>query len=547
MASAQRYRVLITELMADPSPSVGLPGYEWIELYNNSSTPIQLQGWRLADAGGQSGPLQAFELQPDSFVLLGSASAAQAMAAYGQVLAVTSWPSLDNAGDQLVLYDNNGEIVHQLSYDDTWYADPLKAAGGWTLEMIEPAHPCLGRSNWRASEAPSGGTPGRAQQFTHWPMTPQLRLLSASPVTPATLLLRFNHAPDSQWMVQPLHFELTNGPPVLQVVMADPSFDAALLLLSASLETDRVYMLVAHNMTDCTGNPPRSDTLRTGLPAAPAAGDVLLNEFLFHPPPAGKDYVEILHHGTKIIDAAGLQLASRNAAGQLQGWQPLAPRADLLFPGELRVYCVDTGWLRKAYPSAPPAAMRSLTSMPSYPNTDGTIVLLTTTGDHLDEVSYSSDWHFPLLDHLEGVALERLSPDLPSQDAATWHSAAASSGYGTPGYANSQATGVHRAAGKFSLSSTHFSPDNDGVEDRLLILYQLPEPGAIASIRIFQAAGFPVRMLQQNVLLGRTGQFAWDGLDDLGRPVSSGIYVLWVEWFALDGKRGVWKEAVVKR
>ena len=56
------------------------------------------------------------------------------------------------------------------------------------------------------------------------------------------------------------------------------------------------------------------------------------------------------------MDAAGLQLASRNAAGQLQGWQLLATTADLLFPGELRVYCVDTGWLRKTYPAAPPGS-----------------------------------------------------------------------------------------------------------------------------------------------------------------------------------------------
>ena len=185
--------------------------------------------------------------------------------------------------------------------------------------------------------------------------------------------------------------------------------------------------------------------------------------------------------------------------------------------------------------------------MPSYPNTAGTVVLLTATGEILDEVSYSSDWHFPLLNNLEGVALERLSPELPSQDAATWLSAAASVGYGTPGYGNSQARTLQRATGKFSLSSAQFSPNNDGIEDRLLILYQLPEAGAMASVRIFQAAGFPVRILQQNVLLGRNGQFAWDGLDDLGRVVPTGIYLVWVEWFALDGRRGIWKEAVIKR
>ena len=43
--------------MIDPSPQIGLPNGEWIELKSTSGSPIDLQGWRVGDAGGQSGPM----------------------------------------------------------------------------------------------------------------------------------------------------------------------------------------------------------------------------------------------------------------------------------------------------------------------------------------------------------------------------------------------------------------------------------------------------------------------------------------------------------
>ena len=70
-ASAQiaaRYDIVIDEIMADPTPQVGLPNNEWIELRNVSAVAINLQGFRLADLTGQSGAMPSYLLQPDGFV-----------------------------------------------------------------------------------------------------------------------------------------------------------------------------------------------------------------------------------------------------------------------------------------------------------------------------------------------------------------------------------------------------------------------------------------------------------------------------------------------
>ena len=66
---AARYDIVIAEMMAIHT-QVGLPNNEWIELKNISAIAINLSGWRIGDASGQSGPMPSFVLQPDSVVIV---------------------------------------------------------------------------------------------------------------------------------------------------------------------------------------------------------------------------------------------------------------------------------------------------------------------------------------------------------------------------------------------------------------------------------------------------------------------------------------------
>jgi hypothetical protein len=159
--TANRFDIVIDELMADPTPQVLLPNNEWIELRNTSSTAFNLSGWRIGDASGQSGPMPAYTLLPDSFVIVCTASAVGAMSTYGPTIAVTSFPSLDNTGDIIYLRSPQNKIIHTVSYTDTWYKNELKKDGGWTLEMIDTKNACSGFNNWKVSIDIKGGTPGK--------------------------------------------------------------------------------------------------------------------------------------------------------------------------------------------------------------------------------------------------------------------------------------------------------------------------------------------------------------------------------------------------
>jgi hypothetical protein len=150
-----------------------------------------------------------------------------------------------------------------------------------------------------------------------------------------------------------------------------------------------------------------------------------------------------------------------------------------------------------------------------------------------------------LLNEQEGISLERLSVNDSTQKQSNWHSASSTSGYGTPGYRNSQAYLQQEMQSRFKVEPEVFSPDNNGQDDFVTIAYQFPEPGYVLSLTVYNAGGIPVRYLARNVLCGIKGFFKWDGLDENVKKLSSGIYVLLIDAFNLQGVQTRTKKPII--
>ena len=179
------------------------------------------------------------------------------------------------------------------------------------------------------------------------------------------------------------------------------------------------------------------------------------------------------------------------------------------------------------------------------PDEDGHLVLLDAQGQVLDELAYKDDWHFKLISDDEGVSLERMDPSAPTQNKNNWHSAASSAGYGTPGYVNSQYRQSNNLAAMISVEPPIISPDNDGRDDRAVIRYQLTEPGFVANILLYDVEGRLLRRLVSNSILGSSGYWTWDGLDENGNRLPFGIYILFTEIYNLQGKKARFKNSIV--
>lgn len=99
--------------------------------------------------------------------------------------------------------------------------------------------------------------------------------------------------------------------------------------------------------------------------------------------------------------------------------------------------------------------------------------------------------------------------------------------------------------GVFSVAPSLFSPDNDGTDDVAVVSYTLPGPGYVANMMIFDALGRLVRTLEKNILLPVSGRIFWDGRGDGNRVPGTGIYVIFIEIFDLNGRTSRWKLPLV--
>ena len=140
---------------------------------------------------------------------------------------------------------------------------------------------------------------------------------------------------------------------------------------------------------------------------------------------------------------------------------------------------------------------------------------------------------------------DRIHPDRQTSDVTNWHSASQLSGFGTPGYINSQFSQNDGSNHQFWISPKVFTPGSDGLHDNATIHYGFDHPGYLANIVILNAEGRLVRRLVNNELLGTTGSYSWDGITDSNQKASTGIYIILAELMNLKGKVERYKETVV--
>jgi hypothetical protein len=402
-------------------------------------------------------------------------------------------------------------------------------------------------SNWKASTDAQGGTPGiknSIDAINDDQSGPTLK--NAFVLDSITIVASFDEPVDSLQGATPGNYLIDGGLSVINAITAAPLFNDVRLNLNTPLSPGTVYKLTVNNVSDCKNNKiGTANSVRIGLPVEPYQSDIVINEILFNPKSNGFDYVEFYNVSNKIVDASKLYIANRDGSNVVSSIKRIFSTPLYFFPGDYLVITENLASLEMDYLVRDPDAVIRLSSLPSFPDDGGDVILLNGQGDVIDEVKYSDDWHFKLISNPQGVSLERIDPSGPSQDAANWHSAASTAGYGTPTYQNSQFKQVQPINASIEVTPKIFSPDNDGHDDIATIQYRIADAGYVANITIYDALGRPVRYLVRNGTLGLTGQWNWDGLDEKGNKLPIGTYIIYTEIFNLQAKKQDFKSAVV--
>ena len=536
--------VVVNEIMADPEPVVGLPPYEYVELYNTTDHAINLKDWVIMIGSSEKIITQDVDIQADGYLILCKEDAVPFLSEYGECVGFTSF-SIPNAGSLIsIIYDYL--LVFNSDFDKSWYRDAEKADGGWSLEQIDPHSPCLEAANWRASRDYRGGTPGVRNSVDGINViAPDIDYINVLSDTVIEVVFNQKMMPSTLENTDNYTIVEFNAHPYLAIPSQDNQKSVTLYFHQLLVE-NVVHKFLVFDSKNCSGVEVLDGCSHAfGLPGSAVGGDVVINELLFDPISPAADYVELYNKSDKILNINELKL------GMIKESFPNPPDTTIkvittekrqLLPQQYVLLTTTPDEIGRQYDCSTRNFI-SMSSFPSYPNS-GAAAVLYFRDTVIDVMRYSEDSHYPLLTETKGVALERVSPDISSLDPENWHSAAAPL-YGTPGYRNSVFVDSQENTAAVEMIPPVFSPDGDGFNDVTTVSLSDFDVGYTAKITVFDSQGRFVRDLVDCQNIANQSRFVWNGCDDNGRVVPAGIYVVFVEVFDTQGHIKRFKKAVV--
>jgi|WetSurMetagenome_2_1015567.scaffolds.fasta_scaffold80874_2 hypothetical protein len=141
IASCSRPEPIVAPIVVEPTVikmneiySRGVaPDLDWIEIYNASSFPVSLAGYKIYDSGGQTGS------KPKMTIAAGTTIAAKGYLVIVTDIATTTDPSgfgLSSAGEEVWLEDASGKVIDDVQFlamDVTQSYSRIPDGGTWAL------------------------------------------------------------------------------------------------------------------------------------------------------------------------------------------------------------------------------------------------------------------------------------------------------------------------------------------------------------------------------------------------------------------------------
>ncbi|HEY0899751.1 MAG TPA: lamin tail domain-containing protein, partial [Sphingobacteriaceae bacterium] len=426
-------RIVINEIFADPSPEIGLPLIEFVEIYNPGKDTINLTGWSMADSTSK-GTVKVGAILPGGFAILCPLADTVQFQKYGNTIGISPWPALNNSGEKIRLSSFTGRKVDSVAFNDSWYKDGLKKQGGWSLERLDPLSKCNGNTSWAASVNMAGGTPGGANSVfqPNYEQTPwkvdSLQLLSDT-----SLVLFLNRPLDPSWLqakaftLQPAAGNLKHSLNVTQTQLKLTSDEKFAAGTSYTLE---------FGFMDCTSTLISLTTAfkTPALPLPPPVrtddGEIIITEIFADPSPEVglplAEFIEVFNPGKEPIDLSGWILSDPTVKSVI--------KKGLIAPSEYVILCPASDTLQ--YQTF--GKTIGLAPWPSLNNGSDQIVLQSFTKRMVDSVAYRDSWYQDSAKVEGGWSLEliNLTNDCPGK--SNWLASKDPRG-GTPGRENSVA------------------------------------------------------------------------------------------------------------
>lgn len=539
-------QVVLSEIMFD---ALGSEFHdEFIEIVNLSqSQSVDLTGWQIDDGTGIDNIVEnetGLILQPKQFAIILDRSYFDNSNTYDELIPETSLiVTIDNStfgsgglsnstAETVALINSSGEVVSEYTYS-------LGNMPGFSDEKIDLFGP-NSSDNWLDSKVQLG-TPGGPNSVS--PLDFDLEIVSAgiifSPevvqaggsVLITSVVRNVGQNPASNFKV--VYFEDSDGDSLAEegeeLALPFDFNDGVLPSDSATFSLDYTNLMagshliivrVEYEKDENTSNNEATKELSVGF----LKNTLRINEILYSPLSDQPEWIEIINLSTEPVNINNWSISDSDA-----NFRALVQEEKVVQPDGYFVFSEDSLILEVFNP--PPASFIALKNWPSLNNDFDSVVLFDLIGTEIDRVNYRESWGGD-----RGISLEKINPELASNDSSNWSSSVAFQG-GTPGEQNSIFVQSLPKETTISIEPNPFSPDGDGDEDFALISYNLPLTTAVVNIKIYDLRGRLIRFLANNRPVGSLNSIVWDGKNNEGQLARMGIYIIFLQ--ALNAEAGV--------
>lgn len=518
--------ISIVELMADPSPSRGLPETEYIELINASNKKIPYIELYLADTKDTIA-LKIEEWNAGENLLLCPKSFRNEFDTNIHLIPLTRWLSIDNISDTISLLTSQKNLIDRVSYHYK-YLPKEKQEGGYSFVKIPGTEKCKNIHSWQASIDEKGGSPGSKNTFSVDMLKTEMKVISSSIRADQHYEIILDEDVDLSNDIivsdvetkRVLPYELDNGK--LIVLAEHPIKEGSIYPISLQVKNcmnmylDTILLLHARNSI--------------------ATSDLLISEILFNPKPGGDDFIEMYNMSENVINIEDLFIANSKDTISLSSAIDLSNPYKYVFPGEYRVLSTNTVNIESWYNVAKPEHLIFCESLPSMPDENGEISLLSADKILIDKLVYSDKMHFSWLSETEGRSLERKELRVLPEGSQNWASASDNIGLASPTGTNSQfskSDDLHLQ--EAWLSNNVLNPQGNPDENVLELNFNMKGETVFMNAKLFSLSGSFISEVMQGLSLKNSGKLTWDLAID-NKLVPAGAYILSIECHTESGK-----------
>jgi len=267
---------------------------------------------------------------------------------------------------------------------------------------------------------------------------------------------------------------------------------------------------------------------------------ILINEIMYNPLPNNSEYLELFNNTNDSINLINWKI--------LDQYTTSGRRNEIVISNEVFIKSKDyitisaDSSIFSLFPELKNCKEKVYVlnkSSLNLNNDEDEIVICDLNGDLQDSMKYSDKWHNPNISISKGISLEKINTNFISKDRNNWSSSINILG-GTPSKINSVfKDGIEITQNKVEIQPNPFSPNDDGFEDNTLIKISSEFNTALLRIRIFDKNGRIRKNLINNKAITNHYEIFWDGKDDEGKTLNTGIYIVFVE--LIDDSNGVTK------